>query len=75
MREDNMMIDYDIRSLQIYTELEKRGVEMEIQEILNPLGQEQWSEAFQSLVRPKKAATGMRYIRPHGKLLGVGEET
>ena len=63
VREDNMMIDYDIRSLQIYTELEKRGVEMEIQEILNPLGQEQWSEAFQSLVRPKKAATGMRYIR------------
>eukprot|EP00434_Breviolum_minutum_P044200 symbB.v1.2.039449.t1/scaffold6570.1/size16995/4 len=63
LKEENMMIDYDIRTLQVYTELEKRGVEMEIQEILNPLEQDQWSEAFQSLVRPKKAATGMRYVR------------
>ena len=62
-KEEATMAEYDSRSMQIYLDLELRGVDMKVSEILKPLKEESWTEAFQSMVRPKKAATGMRYVR------------
>ena len=55
---------FDVKSLEIYLELQERGVEMEIDSILKEVkSDEDWVVAFSSLVRPKRAATGMRYAR------------
>ena len=63
VKEDSMLAEFDARSMKIHTELGARDVEMEVDDILKTLKDDQWTEAFQSLVRPKKAATGMRYVR------------
>ena len=63
-KEEKLMADFDMRCLSIYTSFMDMNVEMEITEILSHLtrGQE-WAEAFSCLTRPKRAATGLRYIR------------
>ena len=63
-KEEKLMADFDMRCLSIYTSFMDMNVEMEITEILSHLtrGQE-WTEAFSCLTRPKRAATGLRYIR------------
>ncbi len=63
-KESKMMTDFDLRCLSIYTLLVDKGVEMEITEILSHLVEDgQWAEAFSSLTRPKRAATGLGYLR------------
>ena len=66
-KEKRLMDDFDLRCLSIYTQFLERNVEMEITEILRHLGggedSSEWGAAFASLTRPKRAATGLRYIR------------
>ena len=66
-KEKRLMDDFDLRCLSIYTQFLERNVEMEITEILSHLGggedSSEWGAAFASLTRPKRAATGLRYIR------------
>ena len=55
---------FDMKALEIYLELQERGVEMEIDSILKEVtSDEDWVLSFSSLVRPKRAATGLRYAR------------
>ena len=69
-KEDYTMAEFVSRAMRIHAELGARGVDMEVDDILRTLKGEQWTEAFQSLVRPKKAATGMRYVRLMETFLG-----
>ena len=63
-KEEKLMADFDMRCLSIYTSFIDLNVEMEITEILSHLtGSQEWAEAFSCLTRPKRAATGLRYIR------------
>ena len=55
--------DFDARAVAIYVELDEKGVEMEITGILMGVPQEEWMASFASLTRPKRAGTGMRYVR------------
>ena len=63
-KEKAALDSFDIKALEIFLELQERGLEMEIETILKELKDDgEWTEAFVSLVRPKRAATGLRYAR------------
>lgn len=63
-KEKAALDSFDIKALEIFLELQERGFEMEIEAILKELKDDgEWTEAFVSLVRPKRAATGLRYPR------------
>ncbi len=63
-REKAALDVFDMKALEIYLELQERGVEMEIDSILKEVtSDEDWVVSFSSLVRPKRAATGLRYAR------------
>ena len=61
--EEKALADFDARAVAIYVELDEMGVEMEITNILIDVPQEDWVAGFAALARPKRAATGLRYVR------------
>lgn len=61
--EEKALGDFDARAVAIYVELDEMGVEMEITNILIDVPQDDWVAGFAALARPKRAATGLRYVR------------
>lgn len=61
--EDKALADFDARAVAIYVELDEKGVEMEITNILVNVPEDEWIAGFAALARPKRAATGLRYVR------------
>ena len=61
--EEKALSDFDARAVAIYVELDEMGVEMEITNILIDVPQDDWVAGFAALARPKRAATGLRYVR------------
>lgn len=62
-KEKAALDSFDIKALEIFLELQERGFEMEIAILKELKDDGEWTEAFVSLVRPKRAATGLRYAR------------
>ena len=62
-KEDASMRAFDERCLLLYTDLLGNDQEMEITQMLSGIPEGDWASAFADLTRPKRAATGMVYIR------------
>ena len=62
-KEEKSLHQFDERCLSLYTELLDLNQDMEISEILRNLSDEKYGEAFAELTRPKRAATGLMYLR------------
>ena len=63
-KETAALEDFDRRALEIYAYLSTSHVEMDIFRILREYQEDEaWMAQFRSLVRPRRAATGLRYVR------------
>ena len=64
-KEEKDLATFTSKALELYQELWKRGQDMEIGRILELAGddEKEWYKTFESLVRPRRAATGLRYCR------------
>ena len=62
-KEEKSLHQFDERCLSLYTELLDLNQDMEISETLRNLSDEKYGEAFAELTRPKRAATGLMYLR------------
>ena len=75
-KESSALEEFDRRSLGIYANLTSLpGLEMDISRILSDdRDSEEWLPQFRSLVRPRRAATGLRYVRLMEKYLQWAQE-
>ena len=62
-KETTSMRNFDERCLGLYSDLLSHDQEMEITGMLAHVVEGEWAEAFADLTRPKRAATGLVYIR------------
>lgn len=69
-KESKALLKFDERCLGLYTDLNELNQEMEISEILRGLSDDKYGEAFAELTRPKRAATGLMYVRLMESYLG-----